>query len=89
MYVRPAAQHRLPSLTEIVQSGNARVTRKGSPNYPVDFKRQLAALACEAGISVAKLALKHCINANLLFKWRRHYRAAGSAAHSMITASTN
>jgi len=61
--------------TTLATNGNARVTRKGSPNYPVDFKRQLAALACEPGISVAKLALEHGLNANLLFKWRRHYRA--------------
>ena len=51
-----------------------RVTRKGRPNYPIDFKRHLAGLACEPGISVAKLALEHGINANMLFKWRRHYR---------------
>ena len=31
--------------------------------------------ACEPEVSVAKLALKHGINANLLFKWRRQYRA--------------
>ncbi len=53
----------------------ARMTRKGRPNYPIDFKRTLAAFACEPGISVAKLALEHGINANMLFKWRRHYRA--------------
>ena len=56
-------------------NGITRVTRKGRPNYPIDFKRRLAALACEPGISVAKLALEHGINANLVFKWRRHYRA--------------
>lgn len=31
--------------------------------------------ACAPGISVAKLALQHGINANQLFKWRREYRA--------------
>ncbi len=31
--------------------------------------------ACEPDVSVAKLALKHSINANMLFKWRRQYRA--------------
>ena len=61
--------------TTLTTNGIARVTRKGRPNYPLDFKRHLAALACEPGISVAKLALEHSINANLLFKWRRHYRA--------------
>lgn len=42
------------------QSGS----RKGRPNYPIDFKLGLAQQACEPGI-----------NANMLFKWRRHYRA--------------
>lgn len=50
-------------------------SRKGRPNYPTEFKRDLAAQACEPDVSVAKLALSHGINANMLFKWRRHYRA--------------
>jgi transposase len=41
----------------------------------VEFKRSLAMKACEAGVSVARLALENRINANLLFKWRRQYRA--------------
>ena len=52
-----------------------RPTRKGCPNHAVEFKRQLAVAACKAGISVAKLALEHRVNTNLLFKWRREYRA--------------
>lgn len=47
----------------------------GRPNYPIEFKRRLAVEACEPEISVAKLALRHGINANMLFKWRRAYRA--------------
>ncbi len=54
--------------TTLATNGITRVTRKGRPNYPVDLKRHLAALACEPGISVAKLALDHGINANLLCK---------------------
>lgn len=61
--------------TTLATNGITRVTRKGRPNYPVDFKRHLGALACEPEIPVAKLALEHGINANLLFKWRRHYHA--------------
>lgn len=53
----------------------AKVSRKGRPNYPIGFKRDLAKQACEPDVSVAKLALKHGINANMLFKWRRQYRA--------------
>jgi transposase len=41
----------------------------------VEFKRALAMKACEAGVSVARLALENRINANLLLKWRRQYRA--------------
>lgn len=61
--------------TTLTTTGIARATRKGCPNHPIDFKRQLAALACAPNVSVAKLALKHGVNANLLFKWRRQYRA--------------
>ena len=53
----------------------ARASRKGRPNYPIDFKRQLAALACTPNISVSKLAAKHGINVNMVFRWRRQYRA--------------
>lgn len=61
--------------TTLATNGITRVTRKGRPNYPVGVKRHLAGLACEPGISVAKLALEHGLNANLLFKWRRYDRA--------------
>jgi len=52
-----------------------RASRKGCPNHPIELKRQLAALACAPNVSVAKLALKHGINANMLFRWRRQYRS--------------
>ncbi len=43
---------------------------KGRLNYDVAFKKQLAVAACAPGISVARLALEHGINANMLHKWR-------------------
>ena len=49
--------------------------RKGRPNYPRDFKKQLAQAACDPNVSVSLLAREHGINANMLFKWRRQYRA--------------
>ncbi|MER2540110.1 MAG: transposase [Azonexus sp.] len=49
--------------------------RSGRPNYTVEFKRRLAVEACEPEISVAKLALRYGLNTNMLFKWRRQYRA--------------
>ena len=54
-----------------VRAGN----RKGRPNYPVEFKRRIAAAACEAGVSVSKLAMANAVNANMVFKWRRELRA--------------
>jgi transposase len=47
--------------------------RQGRPNYPVEFKRRLAAAACEAGVS--KLSMANGVIANMVFKWRREYRA--------------
>ena len=44
------------------------------PNFPVAFKAKVAALACEPGVSVSKLAREHDLNTNLLFRWRRDYR---------------
>ncbi len=52
-----------------------RATRKGRPNHPIEFKRRLAQLASEGEVSVSRLAQEHGVNANLLFKWRRHYLA--------------
>lgn len=52
-----------------------RVGRKGIPNHPLEFRREMARLACEPGVSVARLAMEHGLNANLVFKWRRSLRA--------------
>jgi transposase len=56
--------------------------RSGRPNYPIGFKRRLAAESCEPEVSVAKLALRYGLNANMLFKWRRQYRAGLFGTHS-------
>jgi len=46
--------------------------------------------ACAPGTSVAKLGLEHGVNTNLLFKWRREYRAgkfgAPDPAHTVTEA---
>ncbi len=71
-------------------TGTRRPTRKGCPNHPIEFKRGLAAAACDPAVSVAKLALEHGVNANLLFRWRRQYRTGmfGSPdpAHALLPA---
>ncbi len=57
-----------------------RRTRKGTPNYPIEFRRELAKQACEPGVSVARLALEHGLNTNLLFKWHRAVNEAHAQA---------
>jgi len=58
----------------VATAGMRRPTRKGCPNHPIEFKRGLATAACDPAVSVAKLALEHGVNTNLLFCWRRQYR---------------
>jgi transposase len=58
-------------LNTIIKTGS----RKGRRNYEVDFKMRLAIAACEPGVSVARIALDHGINANMLHKWRRAHLA--------------
>ena len=42
-------------------------------HYDQAFKRHLVELTLVPGASVAKIALDHRLNANILFKWRRHH----------------
>ena len=55
-------------------------TRRGRLNYDAEFKQQVAEASCEAGVSIARLALKHGLNANMVHKWRRQYLAKVAAA---------
>lgn len=50
--------------------------------YSAEFKRRLVRMSLEPGVSAAKIALQHQLNANLLFKWRRLYLREISAAAS-------
>jgi transposase len=62
--------------TTLTQSSEKKPgSRTGRPNYPRELRERLAAAACEPGVSVAKLARENGINANMLFTWRRRYRA--------------
>nr|WP_115713854.1 transposase [Cupriavidus taiwanensis] len=47
----------------------------GSRNHPIELKRRLAEAACVPGVFVSKLALEHGLNVNMVFRWRRMYRA--------------
>lgn len=60
--------------TTLTESEAKPGSRKGRPNHDPEFRRRLAAAACEPGVSVAKLARENGINANMLFTWRRRYR---------------
>ena len=62
--------------------GDPSSLRNGSRRrtYDAAFKRDLVELSLVAGASVAKIALDHRLNANILFKWRRqHLRALARA----------
>ena len=51
-------------------------------HYDQAFKRHLVELTLVPGASVARIALDHRLNANILFRWRRHYlRELGGAGH--------
>lgn len=58
--------------TEPVET-SARVRRPARQRHSREFKRQVVKLTLEPGASVARIALDHGINANLLFNWRRLY----------------
>jgi transposase len=53
--------------------------RDGRCLYDPEAKRELVRLCLQPGISVAKVALEHGINANLLRKWIGLYQEAGSS----------
>lgn len=42
-------------------------------HYDSAFKRHLVELTLVPGASVARIALDHRLNANILFRWRRRY----------------
>ena len=54
--------------------------RDGRCRYDPDAKRELVAVCLQPSISVAKVALEHGINANLLRKWIGVYREKTSSA---------
>lgn len=66
--------HQILVGTMVATMTTRRSTRMGRPNHPIEFKRGLAAAACDPEVSVARLALEHGVNTNLLFRWRRQYR---------------
>lgn len=47
--------------------------------YPAEFKARLVAESEQPGASVAKVALAHGLNANMLHTWRREARGRGGS----------
>lgn len=48
--------------------------------YSETFKRQVVAEAAAPGVSVASVARRHGLNANLIFNWRRRFASATGPA---------
>lgn len=61
--------------------------RDGRCLYDPEAKRELVRICLQPGISVAKVALEHGINANLLRKWIGLYREKTSSALNSSVAS--
>ena len=62
--------------------GEAVVARRRR-SYSSEEKRRLVAESYEAGTSVALVARRHAINANLLFTWRRQMRGPAAAPEGL------
>jgi transposase len=62
-------------------SGEPRRTRR---RWSEAFKRRVVAEAAVPGVSVASVARRHDLNANLLFNWRRRYGPALGAEASFL-----
>ena len=64
-----------------VQDDRSLARKATRRQYDAAFKRHLVELSLVPGASVAKIALDHRLNANILFKWRRSQlrELAGSA----------
>jgi transposase len=59
----------------LVSGSGGKRTRR---SYSDEEKRRMVTEACQPGASVADVARRHGVNANLLFNWRRLGRMAGS-----------
>ncbi|MEX3605724.1 MAG: transposase [Burkholderia sp.] len=63
-------------------------SRKGRPNHSPEFRRRIAIAAWKPGVSVAKLAREHGLNANLAFTWRHRYCAEQRASEATLLTVT-
>ena len=68
-------------------SSSAPASRRSRRSWSDDEKRRIIAEALVPGASVAEIARRHGVNANLVFNWRRSARTACSAGAEVATAS--
>nr|WP_267875131.1 transposase [Duganella sacchari] len=50
----------------------------------MEFKRALVALSLQPGVSVARIARDHGVNANQVFSWRRLYQQGRLGAAALM-----
>lgn len=65
---------------EVAKTGTRR-------RHAAQVKRQVLAECAQPGASVAKVALEHGLNANLVHKWRRQTQPAALPAPSFVPVS--
>ena len=68
-------------------SSSAPVSRRARRSWSDDEKRRIIAEALLPGASVAEIARRHGVNANLLFNWRRSARTACAAGAEVAATS--
>lgn len=75
--------HTMKRLQDSASSARRAVKRR---RYDDAFKRHLVELSLLPGASVARIALDHRLNTNVLFKWRRtHLRSLAQSKPKVVT----
>ena len=70
----------------VVVGFEKRGARKGQRRiHTLEAKRRMVAEACAPGASVAEVARRHGLNANLLFSWRRQHQQGVLEEHTRRT----
>ena len=72
--------------TDIVAGLVTRQGKNGRRSYSVPAKQALAMLCSQPGVSVARTALMHGVNANLLRRWMVLYGPGGRPANEAGTS---
>jgi transposase len=67
-------------MSDVIERGAVSGGERRRRSWSMDEKRRMVAETLEPGASVAKVAHRHGVNANLLFTWRRELAAGNLAA---------